>query len=249
MAEATTNYSFAQLYADVAAYRGTGASPSGDNLTIAKQRVNDAYRKFLALDWGFLSQHKVLQVEAGKYIYELPDNFAVLRVTFKLFPYMGWGNPVEVPLDKFWSYQSFYPRTGIPLFYAFHSEFDERRGLRYTVQFYPTPNANLTYNYEMKVLPNILVNDNDIPYCPANLAHVLRAYCLSEVELFDEEGAKTTWTEILLKVLLPQAIKENSIRQGNTMGNMGGDLAYMNWPNNHPQWGNTANLGNGPVPL
>jgi hypothetical protein len=245
MAESTASYTFAQLYADVSAYRGKGSSPSGTDLTIAKQRVNDAYRKFLALDWSFLSQHKVLKVETGKYIYELPDDFASLRVPFKLFPYMGWANPIQLPMDKFWQYQSFYPRQGIPLFYAFHTEFDERKGLRYTVHFYPTPHVDLSYNYEMKIMPNILVEDSDIPYCPANLSHVLRAYCLSEVELFDEEGAKTVWTDMLLKVLLPQALKENSIREDRTMGNMGGDNSgNLNYPTLHPVYGNTLGLPN-----
>jgi hypothetical protein len=249
--ESTLTYKFSDLFADVSAYRGKSRSPTGDDLTDAKRRVNDAYRKFMSLDWEFLSQHRVLKVDAGKYVYELPDEYSVLRTPFKLFPYMGWVNPVEVPMDRFWQYQSFYPRQGIPLFYAFHTEFSEQKGLRYTVHFYPTPHVNLSYNYEMKVLPKSLVGDDDIPYCPANLSHVLREFCLAEVELFDEEGSKSVHTNQLFQVFMPQALKENAIRAPKTVGNMAGDSSNnMNWPTLHSIYGNTMSYGGyGPIPV
>lgn len=234
--ESSFSYAFSDLWADTSEYRGKGRSPTGDDLTTAKRRVNDSYRKFLALDWEFLSKIAVLRVDAGKYIYELPDDFGVLRIPFIIFPNSGYANPVELPLGNLWKNKSFFTMQGTPLYFSLQSEFSEGKGLRKVVHFYPTPSTSYEYNYMYKVFPNELVNDADIPYCPANLSHVLREFCLAEVELYDEEGAKTTHTNILLNALLPQAIKENSIRSPNTVGsmNLGGMFAY----GLHPIWGN-----------
>jgi hypothetical protein len=245
--ESNFTYTFSDLYKDVLSYQGQNRDETDATLVAtAKRRVNEAYRKFLGYDWAFLSQFEVLKVDAGQYEYTMPDNFSILRSSFKLFPFMGWANPQEIPVGKFWSFQSFYPRTGIPLYFTFKSEFSPTSGLRYKVLFYPTPHIGLTYNYEFKILPNAMVNDADIPYCPANLSHVLRAFCLSEVEQFDEEGTKTAWTTILYNVMMPQAMKENSIRSDKTVGNMcigGSPYTIGNFPTLHPIFGNMLSIG------
>lgn len=246
MSESTLSYKFKDLYQDVLNYMGQDRDTvDADLLAKAKRRVNEAYRSFLALDWEFLGKHATLQVDGGKDSYELPDDYGIIRVGFKLFPYMGWANPVEVPVSQFWAYQSFYPRTGIPLFYTFHTEFEPSKGLRYKVMFYPKPHVPLSYNYEYRVYTSALVNDTDIPYCPANLSHVLRAFCLAEVEMFDEEGARTAWTNKLYNIFLPQAIKENAIRSPNSVGSMDGYMGMFpgNFGTMHPAYGNTINIG------
>jgi hypothetical protein len=241
--ESTFSNTFIDLYKEVLEYQGSGRDTvDADKIVTAKRRVNDAYRKFLALDWEFLGRHSVLKVEAGKNIYELPDDYGVIRVPFKLKPYQGWANPQEIPTSKFWTFQSFYPRLGIPLYYTFHTEYDVAKGLRFQVHFYPTPHIAMDYNWEYKLLPNKLVNDADIPYCPANISHVLKEFCLAEVELFDEEGQKTAHTNNLYNVLLPQAINENSIRSPESVGNMNGDISDGNWPTIHPMYGNTLGI-------
>jgi hypothetical protein len=248
MSESTLSFNFKSLYQDVLNYMGQDRDTTdADLLAKAKRRVNEAYRSFLALDWSFLGKHAVLQLDAGKDTYELPDDYGIIRTGFKLFPYMGWANPIETTVSQFWSYQSFYPRTGIPLFYTFHTEFAPAKGLRYTVMFYPKPHVSLTYNYEYRIYTSALVDDDEIPYCPASLSHVLRAFCLAEVEMFDEEGAKTAWTNKLYNVFLPQAIKENSIRSPNSVGSMNENAGMFsaNLPTIHSRFGNTISFEGG----
>jgi hypothetical protein len=249
--ESSFSYSFRDLWQDVLRYQGQNpALTSGTALENAKRRVNDAYRRFLSINWSWGSEVDVLEVNHGKNEYELPDNFGTMKTSFKLFPYMGWINPNEIPIGKLMSFQGFYPRTGIPLYFAIKTTYTAEQGVRYTAIFYPTPHVNLSYNYEYKVLPGKLVGDDDIPYCPSDESLVLRAFCLSEVETFDEEGAKSTWTNLLYNTLLPQAISNDSRKRPATAGNLNSfadDLSAGNWPTMHPQFGNTFQADNGPI--
>jgi hypothetical protein len=219
--ESTFSYTLEDLRGDVLEYQGVGRdNADADVMAKATRRVNDGYRKFLVLDWAFLSKQAVLTVEAGKDTYELPDDFAVIRVPFKCFSGNNYANPAEDTVSNIWGKRMYAPQSGPPTRFTFIDEYTEESGIRKKVVFWPTPSNAISYNYEYKVFPNELVNDDDIPYCPANLSHVLREFCLAEVELFDEEGAKTAHTSQLFQVLLPQAIRENSIRTPNTVGEL-----------------------------
>jgi len=241
MAESTFSYTFLDLYRDVLSYQGQGrTSTDATALAKAKRRTNEAYRKFLCLDWNFLVPVKTFKVESGKDEYELPDDYGVMKTPFKLAPNASWRNPVETTAALLLQARSFCPQTGTPSVYALYPEYTKESGLRYKILFYPTPNVSLDYIYSYRVLPNILVEDADIPYCPANLSHVLRAFCLSEVEKFDQEGSNFTHTNELNNVLLPQAINENSIRSPNTVGSM--NMGFYSFGNRHSLYGNTAKL-------
>jgi hypothetical protein len=251
MAESSFSNSFKDLYQDVLRYQGQNPSlTSGSVWESAKRRTNDAYRRFLSIDWSWNTSVEVLQVEHGKNEYELPDEFSTLKTSFRLFPYMGWINPQEIPIGKLQQFQGFYPRTGIPLYFAVKTTYTPQAGVRYTVIFYPTPHINLSYNYEYRVLPNILVNDTDIPFCPGDVSLVLRAFCLSEVEAFDEEGAKSTWTNLLFQTLLPQALSNDAKKRPITAGSMNvgaDDYSAGNWPTQHAIAGNTIQIGGGGI--
>ena len=242
MAESSLSYTFVDLYQDVLSYMGQGrASADAGAVAKAKRRVNDAYRRFLALDWGFLSTTTTIDTVSGTYEYSLPDDYASIRVAFKLASDESWRNPVEIPQGQLMQLRSFSTREGTPSVFTFISSYAVATGLRYKVQFYPTPNAVLIYNYAYKVLTDKLSADADIPFCPANISHVLRAFCLAEVEAFDEEGAKTTWIDQLYQVLLPAAIKDNSIRSPNSLGIMGAGANIDNML--HPRTGNILQYG------
>lgn len=219
--ESNFSYSFVDLYRDVLDYRGKGRdSTDATAIAKAKRRVNDAYRKYLCLNWEFLSEQAVMKVEVGKDTYELPDNFGTIRVPFKCFPNTSGVSPSEDTVSNIWNLQMYSPQSGDPTRFTFRSIYSPERGIRKSVTFWPTPIREVQYHYEYKIFPNELVEDADIPYCPANMSHVLREFCLAEVELFDEEGAKTAHTINLYNVLLPQAIRDNSIRSPNTVGSL-----------------------------
>jgi len=139
---------------------------------------------------------------------------------------------------------------GIPAMYTFHTEYTPQKGLRWHVLFYPTPHVEITYNYEYRRLANELVNDADIPWCPGDLSTVLRAFCLTEVETFDEEGTRKTWTDKLYGTnrtpgLLSVALANENKRRPDSVGNMndaGTEGILMNGPTVHPLYGNTMNV-------
>ena len=220
--ESTFSKNFSELYKDVLEYQGAGRdSTDATKIAKAKRRVNDAYRKFLALDWGFLLKQATLKVDAGKDTYELPDDYAVIKTPFKCYPNTSFANPTEETISRIWEYQMYYPQNGTPQFYTFVSSYDVNVGIRCSVVFYPVPSQSIEYHYEYKIFTNVLTADTDIPCCPANISHVLAEFCLTEVEMFDEDGAKTAHTTNLYNVLLPQAIRDNAIRKPNTVGTFG----------------------------
>ncbi len=235
--ESNFSYTFKDLWQDVLDYRGKGRdTTNADDIAKAKRRVNDAYRKFLCLNWEFLSKQAVLTVTSATDTYELPDDFGTLRVPFKCKANTSYANPSEDVVSNIWNLQMYSPSNGDPTRFAFISSYSEDVGIRKSVLFWPKPVQTIQYNYEYKVFPNELVDDGDIPYCPANISQVLREFCLAEVELFDEEGSKTAHTTNLYQVLLPQAIRENSIRTPNTVGSLvpqsyiglRGNVGYVN---------------------
>ncbi len=217
--ESSLSYTFQDLYLDVLEYSGVGRDTTDtDIIAKAKRRVNDAYRKFLVLDWEFLTKFTTLNIISGTDTYELPDNFGVMRTPFKCSPNTVYKNPEETVVSKIWEMKMYSPQYGTPIYYTFKSDYDVSRGVRTSVVFYPIPNQGIIYNYSYKLITNELVNDGDIPFCPPNLSHVIREFCLAEVELYEEEGANGTHNNHLYNVLLPQAIQENSIRTPNTVG-------------------------------
>lgn len=244
MAESTIQTTFQELYQDVLNYQGLDRDSSdATELATAKRRVNDGYKKFLVFDWSWKSESDALEVQGGKYEYELPDDYAYLKTPFKLAPNTGYIAPRETSYANLLQYRSFYPMQGTPFFYAFRTTYDKEVGIRYILVLYPTPNSNFTYNYEYSRIVNELVNNGDIPYCPANLSPVLRAFCLAEVEKFDDEGSKDHWTTELYKTLLPQALRDDSKRTPGSVGNMNnvsgiGDFTM------YPQWGNQVTINN-----
>lgn len=221
--ESSLSYSFLDLYSDVADYMGIGRSPTGDNLAKAKRRTNDAYRHFLSLDWFFLKKSALLNIESGKKEYELPDDFGSLVNPFTVNGQDVCMSPVETSTNQINGLRNFSDTTGTPMYFAIQSDYSEGAGLRWKLLLYPTPNFSFSYIYSYKVLANELVNNDDIPMCSADLSVVLRAFCLAEVEMFDEEGSKNVWITRLYSTILPQAMNNDLKKRPRSVGNMGGD--------------------------
>jgi hypothetical protein len=207
--ESSLNYSFKDLYQDVLSYMGSSRDDEGDALTTAKRRVNDAYRQFLALDWSFLKKWKLIQVISGSWEYELPDDYVMLKSKFACSSQNIIYSPTEVSQEFLMKQRAMSDTNGTPLYFALSCDYSKDEGVRWKVSFYPEPNLDLTYVYCYRVVTEELSSDDDIPFCPPDLSNVLRAFCLAEVEAFDDEGEKTAWTTKLYQTLLPQAIRND----------------------------------------
>lgn len=195
MAESTQSYSFADLYQDVQEYQGVGRTNS-DPIATAKRRVNDAYRKFIqAFDWIFLKPFKVLTLQADVEIYELPDNFQGFEMPFK-YPSDLIGYPMnEKPIEYIMNLKGQAgSSTGRPYYFALRpTVYNEQEGTRWEVIFYPKPDDTYQLTYRYKIAVDELVNDDDIAAGQPLHSATLRAFCLAEVELFDDEGSRQHW--------------------------------------------------------
>ncbi len=194
MAESTLTYPFSDLYKDVAEYAGLGRTPTGDSLALAKRRVNDAYRRFLAAhDWHFLKMTAVLTTEGGKYRYNLPDDFSTFTRPFTYPPDDGWWNPYETDASTILATRTGSGTTsGRPYMFAIRTRpYTKGEGTRWEVIFHYQPDAiyQLTYSYRVSV--DELVDDGDKPIGGPEHAQTLRSCCLAEVESFDEEKPGT----------------------------------------------------------
>jgi len=205
MAELTTSYRFSELYTDVAEYAGVGRSPTVADIALAKRRVNDAYRKFIMANphtWSFLKPTKVLPLESGKWYYDLPDNFGGMIMPFK-YPTDDAGyNISEISYEQLMDLRTGVGTTsGRPILWAIRNkEYSEGEGTRYEVCFFYTPNGTYELIYSYIIGVNKLVNDDDIAIGQPTHSATLRAFCLAEVELFEDEGEKNAHTKALYGV-------------------------------------------------
>jgi len=223
VAESTLTYSFSDLWADCAEFAGLGRSPTGDDLTMVKRRVNDAYRQFLGVhDWKFLKRTAVLTTESGRWFYDLPDDFTDLAMPFKFPTDNSWLNPNEIDEATIIELRTGSGSTsGRPYVFALRTkEYSEEEGTRWEVVFHYTPNGIYEFIYSYRIITNELVNDEDLPIGGPEHAVLLRAFCLAEVEAFDEESLGT-WSG-RLPALIAAAIRKDNKKSAASVGIMGG---------------------------
>lgn len=203
MTESSLTFPFSDLYSDVSEYRGEGRSPTSTPLAEAKRITNNGYRTFLAAyDWSFLKKTANINFEDGRWEYLLPDNFRQLKVPFKYPTMKGWPNPTERTEEELIDLRTGSGTTeGIPYCFALRASYFEGGGTRWEVIFHYTPDSATQAYYTYLINVDELVNDADIPIGGAEHSQLLRAFCLAEVEKWDEEKPGT-WTEEIKNLLL-----------------------------------------------
>lgn len=177
------SYTFMDLYGRISYYLGTGLTPSGSSLAIAKKFANDGYRMYLRpLDprtkrlylWSFLSPASVLYTgktvgaSGGTWLQTLPADF---------------GGIVDDPAyDSSAVRQKVAPRspayirqargsqvlTGQPQFYAIEPVGGTTGGSASALQnneimFWPTPDSNYTLHYRYRSRIVLMDADDDCP--------------------------------------------------------------------------------------
>ncbi len=220
MSESTITYTFLDLQDDVSEYMGQGRSPS--DATTAKRRVNDAYRNFLTShDWNFLKRSTVLTVEAGKWEYDLPDDFSEFVKPFYYPKDDSWFNLFERDEGYVMELRTGSGSTsGKPYVYALRNkDYSEGEGTRWEVIFHYQPDGTYTLLYTYRLMVNELVNDADLPVGGARYANMIRTYCLAEVENFDDEKVGV-WTQ-KIPILMDRAVKMDNRNSARSLGTIG----------------------------
>ena len=218
----TFTYTFSDLHADVSEYIGTGRSPGTTPLATAKRRVNDGYREFLAAhDWNFLKRSAILITEQGKYFSNLPDNFESLVYPFKFPPDNSWLNPTEVDESSIMQLRTGSgTSSGRPYYFAIRAkEYTEGEGTKWEVLWWFTPNSAYPFHFTYRIMVNELVDANDLPIGGPEHSQTLRAFCLSQVEAFDEEKPGIFTQKV--PILLSASIKKDRRKSARSVGVMG----------------------------
>jgi hypothetical protein len=190
---ATMQYQYSNLYNKVSEFLGTYGSsgPTGTDLTDAKDYVKIGYMQFLtAYDWTFRRRYTTLSFNPGTYIYELPEDYGGIRTRPQFTNQTGYPPLEERADNEIEELRSYGENAGYPEYYAIVAgKYTPQTGQRYEFKVWPTPNQTWTIYYSYYMMPEMMVNDTDVPIGSADSAECLRAFCLSAAEELSDETA------------------------------------------------------------
>lgn len=191
---ASLTLTFSDLYNRVSKFLGTYGSsgPSGNDLTDAKDIVNDAYRRFIDAnsDWSFLFRTTKMVTVSGTATYQLPDDLILIKKEFQHDSDTGYSDLEERPGSEITSWKATNDYSSYPEYFAIEpSAYTKETGQAWEVTFYPTPDSAYTLHYEYKIYPTKLEEDNDLPIGSLEYSDCIRQMCLAEAESGTEESS------------------------------------------------------------
>ena len=189
---ATLQLQFSEVYSKVSDFLGWGSSPTGTDLTNAKNVVHRGYRRFLRpVDmrygkkhvWSFLEKHTVLNTKSGEWIYNLPPDFHSMRSPFKHEKDSGYPELIPRTIAHLQQMRSGVESISYPYFYALKSgPYVKEIGSTHEVAFFETPNTNYRLQYSYIFKPPKLESDTDV-FVGGDLAsEVVLEHCLAVAE-------------------------------------------------------------------
>lgn len=221
---ADLSLAFSDLYNEVLKFLGTynsGAPASGDT-TDAKFIVNRAYARFVSyFDWTFLTQRRTIETNANQWIYELPSEFGYL-----VYPYWYYSDDDTYPKitqrtpGQIQEYRADNAYSNFPIYFALQAgNYNQFTGQSWELVLYPTPDSTYRLWSFMKINPQKLVNDTDIPIGGADMSDCLLQLCLAYAEEYKDER-KAVHSETVNTILGPAKMMDNRRRTSN-LGYMG----------------------------
>lgn len=205
---------FSDVYDAVAEFAGWGSSPTATNVTKAKNFVYRGYRKFLwpaGYTWSFLKQSERIQIESGKWRYDLPVDFEQMTISPTFVDAEGLRNPEKTTAGRILSMYSRTSATSYPTFYAIReSRYSLESGSRKEIIFWPEPGSNYCYEYEYLITPPKPVNDSDYFVGGAAASECILQCSLSMVEMQGEEsgGEQTVAADKMIASLIEKDKQE-----------------------------------------
>lgn len=228
MAELTLT--FRDLYNRVAKYLGTygDSGPTGNDLTDAKEIVNDGYRRFCtSFRWSFLHRTTTLSIVTGQWEYDLPEGFREVIVSFTYSLNEGYPPIDNTGISWIMEARAESDVDSYPQVYAIrHGDHSNQSGSNYQAIFWPTPDNDYTLYYTYLMMPPTLVNDDDEPVGGSELSEVIKYCCLAEAEAFHDEREGVQESRAMRR--LNEAIINDKGRRARHVGvNM--DPRYRSW--------------------
>jgi hypothetical protein len=168
---ASMKWNFQDVYTKVSSYLGTGSTPTGDNLTSAKDIVFRGYMKFLLpinprdseiYIWSYLKQPWKLHLEVDKWEYTLPDGFERFERNLEYDPEERSGKIVKVSERVIMASRGNLQYLSYPEVYALRAaKFDPKVGSYKEMIVYPTPTNRSILNSTYIMTPPKPENDED----------------------------------------------------------------------------------------
>lgn len=220
---------FLDLYTQVHNFRSGPGTPTGDDLTAAKDLVYRTYRKFLCpVDmktkenhiWSWLIKEGTLTLESGKEEYLLPEDFDALSGSFIYTSQNGvCGQISKVSRNKVMLNRSDNNFSGWPVMCYIHPEtIDTVVDQKKKVVFWPIPNSAYTINYSYVCIPPKPMNSTDVFIGNYSTDEVLLQMCLAMAEQSSDEelGTQTKLANEQLQSLIMSDSKDSP----NTVGHV-----------------------------
>src|SRR4030042_1862225 len=163
---------FGDVYNRVSDFLGTGATPTGTNLTNAQDIVHRGYRQFLYPTnpktgrthlWSFLKTEAMIITQDGVLEYELPEDFGYFWYPPKYDNDVNRPNPQSTSVARLRALLSIDDSNTYPRMYSITADkYDPLVGQRYKLMLYPVPDSNYTLRYGYIIEPVKLVNSTDL---------------------------------------------------------------------------------------
>lgn len=194
---AQLTWTFQDVYTKVSEFLGMGSSPTGTNLTLAKDIVYRGYISFLSPvrrdtgdchQWSFLKTEASLVTQSGHWKYPLPQNYRELVDEVVYEEDEGYSPIRKVPMSKIRSLRSGLSSQSYPIMCGVTwGRYDPNQGHGKDICFYPTPNGTYHLKYEYVFMPPKPVNDTDLFVGGPEASEVILQCCLAVAEFQEDE--------------------------------------------------------------
>ncbi len=184
--------SFENMYNAVSRFLGTGSTPSGDDLSTAKDIVNAGYRRCLGeYDWSFLRTSGSLTTVANNYTAWMPDDFDRMltgRLSFDVD--QNYSDVLERSYQQIREMRSHLSLTTEPQFFCVVADqYSKTAGTRYRLLLYPTPETAYLLHYSYKFDPVELSDAADRVVGSGDFSHAVLQASRAEAESSEDETA------------------------------------------------------------
>jgi hypothetical protein len=218
-------YTYADLYRATADFLGISASDTL-SLTKCKQLVDSGYANFVGSHkWSFLKKLGFMTTITNQWQYGLPEDFVRFTNSPNFAADAQYSPLVPVSYDELMNLRLVSDYTAWPAYYTIvDGVYTPEVGTIRELLLYPTPAAAYQLNYQYESFPVKMVKDADLPVGGPEFAEVVRAFCLAEAELAEENAAKV-WAN-RLSGMLSSAIQRDNRRHSTWNLGYFGDGAY-----------------------
>lgn len=168
---ADMKWNFQNVFSKVSSYLGTSATPTGDNLTSAKDIVYRGYMKFLLpinpkdveiYIWSYLKQPWKLHLETDKWEYPLPEDFERFYRNLEFDSGERSQHLIKTSERAIMTSRNLLEFRSFPEVYALRSgKFDSKVGSSKELIVYPTPTTRAVLNSTYIMTPPKPEDDED----------------------------------------------------------------------------------------